>query len=404
MASSKVMASTSPPNPDLPRQSASTVHSSSSTTGFNQTTPSSSSVSNLLQQQSNPQPSPTTNNNNNSLHYSDRSNSPFGSMNMEEILKNIYSEPDSLASAVDGAAGISDVPAAIDGTGGVVKNVGSAGNKTVDEVWKEIVTGGGGGGGAGGSREPRMTLEDFLTKAGAVSEEDVRVHNSGPPPVAVPVPVPVPAPASGGYGVDSMMNVQFPVVHMQNDPVGFGLESPLGFGNGMVAVASAALGGHVGNGSTSGRGKRRAAPVEETALDKATQQKQRRMIKNRESAARSRERKQVSFSIPLSFAYHNKVNFVAFTSLFSFTFFILLYLNLMNACVNWSRFQAYTVELESMVTQLEEEHARLLREEVKHFSHGARLRHFKVLSSILYVKLLELLADEQIEFQNCFSF
>lgn len=40
------------------------------------------------------------------------------------------------------------------------------------------------------------------------------------------------------------------------------------------------------------RGKRRAAP-ENPPVDKATQQKQRRMIKNRESAARSRERKQV---------------------------------------------------------------------------------------------------------------
>lgn len=52
----------------------------------------------------------------------------------------------------------------------------------------------------------------------------------------------------------------------------------------------------------------------------------------------------------------------------SFPFFIRL--NLMNACVNWSCFQAYTVELESMVTQLEEEHARLLREEVNFSSHG----------------------------------
>ncbi|TKY71303.1 G-box-binding factor 4 [Spatholobus suberectus] len=63
-----------------------------------------------------------------------------------------------------------------------------------------------------------------------------------------------------------------------------------------------------------GRGKKRA--VEEPLVDKATLLKQKRMIKNRESAARSRERK-----------------------------------------------QAYTVELESLVTHLEEENARLLREE-----------------------------------------
>ncbi|XP_042486628.1 bZIP transcription factor 12-like [Macadamia integrifolia] len=61
------------------------------------------------------------------------------------------------------------------------------------------------------------------------------------------------------------------------------------------------------------RGKRR---VVDEPVDKVAQQRQRRMIKNRESAARSRERK-----------------------------------------------QAYTVELESLVSQLEEENARLLKEQ-----------------------------------------
>ncbi|XP_020209567.1 G-box-binding factor 4 [Cajanus cajan] len=70
-------------------------------------------------------------------------------------------------------------------------------------------------------------------------------------------------------------------------------------------------------GSHGGRGKRKTHHLEEQFLDKATLQKQRRMIKNRESAARSRERK-----------------------------------------------QAYTVELETLVTHLEEENAQLLMEEV----------------------------------------
>uniref|UniRef100_A0A2P2Q344 ABSCISIC ACID-INSENSITIVE 5-like protein 6 n=1 Tax=Rhizophora mucronata TaxID=61149 RepID=A0A2P2Q344_RHIMU len=69
---------------------------------------------------------------------------------------------------------------------------------------------------------------------------------------------------------------------------------------------------------TAGRGRGKRRLTEEPPVDKATQQKQRRMIKNRESAARSRERK-----------------------------------------------QAYTVELESLVTQLEEENAQLLREEAE---------------------------------------
>ena len=110
---------------------------------------------------------------------------------------------------------------------------------SVDEVWKRIVAGdvepsaADGGGGA-------MTLEDFLTKSGAVREEDIGV---------------------GAVGFE-----QFPA--------------------GYPAVI------YGGGAAATGRGKRRAV---EEPQDKATQQKQRRMIKNRESAARSRERKQVCF-------------------------------------------------------------------------------------------------------------
>ncbi|XP_019169707.1 PREDICTED: ABSCISIC ACID-INSENSITIVE 5-like protein 7 [Ipomoea nil] len=218
----------------------------------------------------------------------------YGSMNMDDIIKSIYADTNTLAAAADSCSS----------SGGA----GGGGNKTVDEVWREIVSGGGGGGGAGGgSRDPEMTLEDFLTKAGAVREEDVRVP-------AIPPPPPPAAAVTPGFKVDAMVNAancQFPVA-MQTGPGGFGVEPPhMGFGNGVVAI------GCNSGSSGGGRGKRRAT-VEEMPLDKATQQKQRRMIKNRESAARSRERK-----------------------------------------------QAYTVELESLVTQLEEDNARLLREEAE---------------------------------------
>ncbi|KAL3843724.1 hypothetical protein ACJIZ3_001127 [Penstemon smallii] len=221
MASSKVMASRSPPNPDLPLQ---------------------------------PSPPPLN------LH-SDRSKG-LDSMNMEEILRNIYSDSDPFPQEINGG-GPSSAEA-----GGV--------NKTVEEVWRDIVT--------GGIAAPSMTLEDFLAKAGAVAEEDVRVPHS----VAMGQPAPMMSPAAG-----------VPAVQFGQ----FGVD----YGNGVVALST----------GDSGRGKRRAS-VEEVPLDRATQQKQRRMIKNRESAARSRERK-----------------------------------------------QAYTVELESLVTQLEEDNARLLKEELK---------------------------------------
>ncbi|KZV39287.1 ABSCISIC ACID-INSENSITIVE 5-like protein 5 [Dorcoceras hygrometricum] len=243
MAYSKVMASSSPPNPDLPAQTSS---------------PALHSAANLR---------------------SDYSRG-FGSMNMEDILNNIYSDSDSFAPE--------------NNSGEAIKN----GSKTVDEVWRDIVRG------SAGAGEPAMTLEVFLAKAGVVNEEDVGV-SEGVKMAPAPAPPPQTDMMSSATGVPA---VQFaPIVCVQNGmgAGGFGVE----LGNGVAAVGC-------GGG---GRGKRRA-PVEEAPLDKATQQKQRRMIKNRESAARSRERK-----------------------------------------------QAYTVELEAQVTKLEDENAVLLKEEVPLF-------------------------------------
>ncbi|KAF8403499.1 hypothetical protein HHK36_011603 [Tetracentron sinense] len=54
----------------------------------------------------------------------------------------------------------------------------SVGNKTVEEVWKEISAG-------GGDRELRatgeMAMEDFLTMAGAVREEDAKISSTEEP-------------------------------------------------------------------------------------------------------------------------------------------------------------------------------------------------------------------------------
>lgn len=231
MASSKVVST----NPDPPRQSS--ICSLSSI------------LADLQQpQQISPSPSKTL----------------AGSLSMDDLLKNLYSSDQS-----QNQLSLTE-PHFPDGSSSISQPK-ELGEKTVDEVWKDIVAGTESQR-EGGSELEEMTLEDFLTKAGAVREEDVR---------------------SGG------------VLGVVAGPGGYAVESsgPMGF-EGRVGVGR-------------GRGKRRA--VEEAVVDKATQQRQKRMIKNRESAARSRERK-----------------------------------------------QAYTVELESLVTQLEEEKARLLREEADH--------------------------------------
>lgn len=220
MASSNVeMASTSKTNPDLPRES------------------SVCSMSTIIAD----------------LQQSDSSRN-LVSMSMDDLLKNIYSDGQSHNQVQDQNHVIgSSIPR--QESFHLPKELTT---RTVEEVWKEIVAGGDHRREAATDQE--ITLEDFLSKAGAVRQEDVRV-----PVISEP----------GGYGVDSTtLNNQFQIPSQQ-------LEGA------MVAYASGIDGRMVGV----GRGKRRAV---EEPVDKATQQKQRRMIKNRESAARSRERKQVS--------------------------------------------------------------------------------------------------------------
>jgi ABA responsive element binding factor len=150
------------------------------------------------------------------------------------------------------------------------RNSVNGGRKSVDDVWREIV-----------SREKKtimkeeaqeegiLTLEDFLAKAEAMDDEiDVKI----PPERLI----------GGGYSFDysTMMPQQ------------------------MIE------GGSIGGGM---KGKRGRVMME--AMDKAAAQRQKRMIKNRESAARSRERK-----------------------------------------------QAYQVELETLAAKLEEENEELLKE------------------------------------------
>lgn len=221
MASSNVeMASTSKTNPDLPRQS------------------SVCSISTIIAD----------------LHHTDPSRN-LASMSMDDLLKNIYSDAQTHNQVQDENPIIGSSISPQD-TFPLPKELST---RTVEEVWKEIV--------AGGDQQRResatdqeITLEDFLSKAGAVCDDDVRV-----PVISEP----------GGFAVDSTLNNQLQIPSQQ-------LEGPM-----VGGYASGIDGRIVGV----GRGKRRAV---EEPVDKATQQKQRRMIKNRESAARSRERKQVS--------------------------------------------------------------------------------------------------------------
>lgn len=137
-----------------------------------------------------------------------------------------------------------------------------------EQMLKEVAAAGRSVAGVDGSAAAgygEMTLEDFLARAGAVREGDVRVPSSGS--------------MQAGFGVDPVLDdrlVQQEQLLMVENPI-------LGFGNGVEGGGAGGCGG-------GGRGWKR--PMVDP-VDKAALQRQKRMIKNRESAARSRERKQV---------------------------------------------------------------------------------------------------------------
>ncbi|KAF5467741.1 hypothetical protein F2P56_011963 [Juglans regia] len=211
------------------------------------------------------------------------------SMTVDGLLRTVYdSNPSTTESTLlDAQITVMETPTPVPSDSH--PNGSSHAPKTVDEVWNEIVS--------GDRKECKveapdemMTLEDFLAKAGAVEEEDMKV-------------VPSERLSGGVFAFDSVTPSPFAALDSVDGAI-------VGFGNGVDVIAGA------GAGAGAGRGKRGRAVLE--PLDKAAQQRQRRMIKNRESAARSRERK-----------------------------------------------QAYQVELESIATRLEEENEQLLKEKAE---------------------------------------
>jgi ABA responsive element binding factor len=166
--------------------------------------------------------------------------SGLGSVNMEELLRGIYNEMPTPGPRSE-PAGAGDRPMSP-----TPAEIGP--RRTAEEVWKNITRRGGIAGTdarasvrAGRAAGSEMTLEDFLAREGAVKEDEVRMP--GPS-----------APVEG--------------------------QVAMGLLSGPQTVAS------------SGGGRARKRQLMDP-VDRATMQRQKRMIKNRESAARSRERKQV---------------------------------------------------------------------------------------------------------------
>ncbi|KAJ4835164.1 hypothetical protein Tsubulata_028759 [Turnera subulata] len=247
---------------------------------------------------------------------------PLSSMNLDELLKNVWTAeanhtmgmelegtPLSNQTALQRQASLSLTSA--------------LSKKTVDEVWKDIQQSKENGEMKSRERHPtlgEMTLEDFLVKAGVVAEASMEKKDGGPV-----------------VGIDSNIAhqqgawMQYPHPQYQHAQGMMGLYMPgqpvppLHMGTGAVmdvpypenhAAIPPPLMGTLSDSQTPAR--KRGAP--EDMIEKTVERRQKRMIKNRESAARSRARK-----------------------------------------------QAYTNELENKVSRLEEENERLRKRKVSIF-------------------------------------
>ncbi|KAL6846263.1 hypothetical protein ACP4OV_023711 [Aristida adscensionis] len=246
----------------------------------------------------------------------------FGSMNMDELLRSIWTAEESQAMASASAAG-ADAGAPpftpLQRQGSSLTLPRTLSTKTVDEVWRNLVRDEPPVAAGGGRQQQQqqstlgeMTLEEFLVKAGVVRENPPPAPPPPPPPPpSRPVPVaPKSTPFFGSFpGADdaAAAALGFAPVGMGGLSLGNGLmPRATGMGGGAMAVQTAVnqldCGGK-GNGDLSTlssptepvpysfegmiRGRRNGAGVE-----KVVERRQRRMIKNRESAARSRARKQ----------------------------------------------------------------------------------------------------------------
>ncbi|KAE8007978.1 hypothetical protein FH972_004531 [Carpinus fangiana] len=259
----------------------------------------------------------------------------FGSMNMDELLKNIWTAEEIQALTSSAGGGEGNVP------GGNLQRQGSLtlprtlSQKTVDEVWRDLFKEGSGaaqdGSGTRGSNLPQrqqtlgeMTLEEFLVRAGVVREDTQPIgrpnntlfygdlsqpNNNTSLAFGFQQPVQInnaqlPSPQRRG----AMVGVAEPSVNttlVQGSGLQGGGIGMVGVGPGGVSVTSVA-GSPASQISSdviakSSVDKSSLSPVPYVfsrgrkcggALEKVVERRQRRMIKNRESAARSRARKQ----------------------------------------------------------------------------------------------------------------
>lgn len=207
---------------------------------------------------------------------------PLCSMNLDELLKTVWTAEanQSLDMEIEASQTELQHQASLSLTSALSK-------KTVDEVWRDIQQSKSNGEKKCTERQPtlgEMTLEDFLVKAGVVSEEkkdgDTNIGGSQFSQPGQWLQYPHPQFQQG------MMGVYVPA----QQPIHLGAGPPIDvvpYPENQVLVPSPLMGA-LSDIQTPAR--KRGAP--DDVIEKTVERRQKRMIKNRESAARSRARKQ----------------------------------------------------------------------------------------------------------------
>lgn len=224
---------------------------------------------------------------------------PLSSMNLDELLKNVWTAEagQSMFMDVEGTAVANQNALPRQGS---VSLTGALSKKTVDEVWRDIQQNKNREENKSKERQPtlgEMTLEDFLVKAGVVAESSSDKRSTGniggvDPSITPQVPpqgqwMQYPQPQFA-HPQQNIMGIYMPAQTMpQPLQMGVGSMMDLPYPDNQLALPSPLM-GTLSDSQTSGRKR----GIHEDVVDRSVERRQKRMIKNRESAARSRARKQ----------------------------------------------------------------------------------------------------------------